>query len=283
MVSRRSTRWLATVFSGGSVLASALALAGCSAPEDAEDMGSFSASVAEDDVEGRREEGSTISQRAPGDDPYQGISHLRNEALKSALYNLIKNHRSLSYNAARDVLFTDRGFVESDGMIECLYTGRRVRANGSTAPGGFNTEHSWPQSLGATGTAKSDLHHLFPTDSRANSYRGSHLFDFVTCLEGIGSCSFSQGGSALGRNEEGKTSFEVRQERRGDIARSHFYFSIRYNRRIPKSEEDALRVWDKEDPVDDIERKRNDEIERVQRNRSPFVDRPEFADAIDDF
>ena len=44
----------------------------------------------------------------------------------------------------------------------------------------MNTEHTWPQSKGATGAAKSDLHHLFPTDSKANSIRGNHPFGIVT-------------------------------------------------------------------------------------------------------
>ena len=77
--------------------------------------------------------------------------------------------------------------------------------------------------------------------------------------------------------------FEVRPKFRGDIARAHFYFAVRYNQPIPQDEENILRAWHHEDPVDARERKRNNEIEKVQLNRNCFVDRPDFVDLIADF
>ncbi|MBD4935305.1 ribonuclease, partial [Xanthomonas citri pv. citri] len=39
--------------------------------------------------------------------------------------------------------------------------------------------------------------------------------------------------------------------------------------------------WNKQDPVDDRERKRNEIIyEKYQHNRNPFIDHPEWADEI---
>jgi deoxyribonuclease-1 len=277
---------------GAFALALCLGLSACSAADDT------STDSSADSID--TSEGPTRAPRQPGVDIYAGTAGLHDDALKAALYELVKNHLSISYDRARKVIFTNPGFVDDAGNVECVYTGRIVQANGTSAPGGFNTEHSWPQSLGAqSGPAKSDIHHLFPVDSRANSTRGNHPFDFVTCLEGTEpqpeqteqaieaasgpTCSFSSGGSALGKNKEGKTSFEVRQKMRGDIARAHFYFSIRYDKRIGPAEEEALRTWSDEDPVDDVERKRNDLIEQTQRNRSPFVDHPEFVAAISDF
>jgi endonuclease I len=77
--------------------------------------------------------------------------------------------------------------------------------------------------------------------------------------------------------------FEVRPARRGDIARAHFYFSVRYAMPIGAAEESVLVAWHQEDPPDDRERERNDRIVRIQRNRNPFVDRPEFVGRISDF
>ena len=77
--------------------------------------------------------------------------------------------------------------------------------------------------------------------------------------------------------------FDVRPERRGDIARAHFYFSVRYLKPISSVEEPTLREWNKSDPPDERERARNDAIEALQRNRNPFIDRPDLVDQIDDF
>jgi endonuclease I len=53
--------------------------------------------------------------------------------------------------------------------------------------------------------------------------------------------------------------------------------------RIDRNEEETLRQWNKEDPVDAKEMARNDRIENFQHNRNPFVDCPEFIDRISDF
>ena len=81
----------------------------------------------------------------------------------------------------------------------------------------------------------------------------------------------------------GPTILEVRPETRGEIARAHFYFSVRYGLEIPALEERFLRSWNYEDQPDRRERERNDAIEDLQSNRNPFVDRPDFVDRIQDF
>ena len=42
----------------------------------------------------------------------------------------------------------------------------------------------------------------------------------------------------------------------------------------------TLIEWNAEDPVDDFERNRNDVVYSYQGNRNPFIDHPEFVDAI---
>jgi endonuclease I len=215
---------------------------------------------------------------------YATLSDLNDGALKSALYDLVKDHRALGYDGARDVLLNAREFVGSDGKLECIYTGRRQKPDGSREPGEFNTEHTWPQSLGAEHEpARSDLHHIFPVYDRANSARNNHLYGVVGCLHGKGTCAFSDGGSALGDDDNGDLAFEVRAETRGDVARAHFYFSVRYRLHIGAEEEATLRSWHRDDPVDGSERARNDAIEALQANRNPFVDRPGLVSQISDF
>jgi deoxyribonuclease I len=236
---------------------------------------------------------SRLVDAGDGGDIYAGTEGLRDQALKTALLNIVKDHRSLGYNRARGALLKTPT-LNPGKPLECVYTGRIVQPDGTTTPGDFNTEHSWPQSLGANNEpARSDLHHLFPVDARANSARGNYPFGEVTCLAAITGpdgtvapppeCSYENGGSALGRTTEGQLAFEVRPQKRGDIARAQFYFSIRYKRAIAANVEVVLRDWHRQDPVDDDERTRNDSIERQQRNRNPFIDHSEFVDRIADF
>jgi endonuclease I len=81
---------------------------------------------------------------------------------------------------------------------------------------------------------------------------------------------------------------------KGDIARTLFYMSLRYDGRdggaslqlvarpaaIGESAMGGLctlLAWNESDPVNSGEQRRNDRVERYQGNRNPFVDRPEFA------
>jgi endonuclease I len=77
--------------------------------------------------------------------------------------------------------------------------------------------------------------------------------------------------------------FEPPETHKGNVARSLFYFSIRYGLRISPEEEAYLKMWNKQDPVDQEEMIRNNEIYKTQGSRNPFVDHPELADRIQDF
>ena len=211
-----------------------------------------------------------VADLAKGNDLYDPCNGLEDEQLKRALLQLVQDHVSVGYQRAQDLVFSDIDNV--DGYVECVYTGRKLKTSGEPNASDMNIEHSWPQSLGATGIAKCDMHHLFPTDSRANGLRGNNPFGDVDHP------SWEQGGS-----KTDKEVFEVRPEQRGDTARGMFYFSIRYNKRIDPKQEEVLKRWHKEDPVDADEKKRNDRIHNFQNNRNPFVDKPELVDRISDF
>lgn len=200
-------------------------------------------------------------------DPCQGLS---DEQLKDALLKIIRNHTPIGYQQAQDEIFTN--LDNFDGWVECVYTGRKLKTNCEPSATNMNVEHTWPQSLGATGIAKSDLHHLFPSDSKANGIRGNHPFAFVS------NPKWEQGGS-----KSSGQSFEVRPEQRGNTARGMFYFAIRYGKRIDPRQEETLKKWHKEDPVDALEKARNDKVENIQHNRNPFIDRPDLVDQISDF
>ena len=218
----------------------------------------------------------------PGDDPWKDLS---GSALVAALTQATSStHAGKTYDEARDFMYgiAGPGVDVHGGIVECIYTGITATADGTRTPGTINTEHSWPRSDGAAVFPREgDLHHLFPTDTTANSQRGNLPFGNTTCV--ASGCPWDQGGSELGVDSTGTTVFEVRPAYRGDIARAHFYFSVRYSLAIPASEESVLRQWNAEDPPSQVERTRNDAIEAVQGNRNPFVDYPQLSARISDF
>lgn len=209
---------------------------------------------------------------------YQSTNNLWDTSLKSALFNLINNHTSLGYDGARQAMFSSIDNV--NGWVECVYTGQLVQTNGipDVNTQHMNTEHTWPQSLGAEGVAKSDLYHLYPTNDTANSIRGNLPFGVV-----VSGQNWSVGGSKRGYNSSGTLVFEPRDIHKGDVARAMFYFCIRYdNPSAPffNNQEQVLRTWHNTDTVSLKETNRNNAIEALQDNRNPFVDHPEFIERI---
>lgn len=205
-------------------------------------------------------------------------------------------HTAIGYNAARVFLMGNYYLVKEGNQ----YAVRDVYCNTERGPEDFkssqpspgkipnntviNVEHTWPQSKFTRrfpdDVQKSDLHHLFPTDSQLNAIRGNHPFGEVTKDLMDLKCPESRFGIGTSGSDE---VFEPPQNHRGNVARALFYFSLRYDLPIDPQQEQVLRKWNQEDPVDEDEMKRNIEIYKVQGNRNPFVDFPELADRLNDF
>lgn len=204
---------------------------------------------------------------------------LRDEALKLAIRHNGAEHLVLSYTSARQALFS---ILDNErGIVTGVYTGRDVHVHGipdADVNEKMNTEHTWPRSHGVNHTdAASDLHHLFPTDTDANSHRANLPFGEVVEVQ------WQKGGSKLGLDAEGCTVFEPPDGHKGNVARALFYVSTVYNLPIDTAEEAVLRRWNRADPVDGHERSRNSAIADVQGNRNPFVDDPRLVGRIADF
>lgn len=167
---------------------------------------------------------------------------------------------------------------------ECIYTGRTISYNSqigtgslNNSPYSMNTEHSWPQSMGADNDPmESDLHHLFVTDGGTNSARGNKPLGNVP----------SPTLTYTGGSKANSTVFEPRDAQKGISARALFYFAVRYGNAgttqfawISPYESD-LRQWHALYPPDSVARRRNDDVQTYQLNRNPFVDYPQFLDRI---
>ncbi len=197
-----------------------------------------------------------------------------NEAFRSKLQQIIATNIDLGYRNARSIMFSS--IDNRSGIVKSVYTGQFVETLGIPDASIMNCEHTWPQSRGAVGIAKSDLHHLFPVISRVNSRRSNHPFCNVVIIK------TEEEGSFLGESLEGTRCFEPRSEHKGDVARSMAYFAIRYGKHIDSAQERYLRKWYRQDRVSLKEQNRNNAIEQVQMNRNPFVDHPEFLSFMAD-
>lgn len=205
--------------------------------------------------------------------------------------------KSLGYDKARVYLFGQLHlFEDSQGYyLEDVYCNKKLRNgdNGGKLKIGpmiipssnyVNCEHTWPQSRFTSKFAKeiqrSDLHHLFSTNSRANNERGNSPFG-ETNGGALANCSVSSKGKLA--TGSGGNYFQPPKEHRGNVARALFYFSVRYQLPIDATQERFLRQWHNDDPVDSVEVERNNQIENLQWNRNPFIDFPELVNSIKDF
>lgn len=157
----------------------------------------------------------------------------------------------------------------------------------------INTEHTWPQSRFnvsfSKDVQKTDLHHLYPTDNKHNGRRGN--FEFAEIETDSKHFKLTCENNRIGFPGEiegvtvpaNKVYYEVPDAHKGNVARSIFYFSVRYQISVSEVEEHFLRQWNKLDPVDEREKARNNNIYDVQGNRNPFVDFPQLVDQIADF
>ncbi|TQR25031.1 endonuclease I family protein [Bacillus safensis] len=225
------------------------------------------------------------------DSYYESAAGKSGPALKKALHDIIDDHTQLSYSQVWDALKKTDEDPNNPNNVLLLYSGasRSKQSNGGNV-GQWNREHVWAKSHGNFGTSQgpgTDLHHLRATDVQTNSTRGNLDFD-------TGGNEYK---GAPG-NFYDSDSFEPHNRVKGDVARMLFYMAVRYegDDRFPDLELNdkvnngssplhgkmsVLLKWHKQDPVDQIERNRNEVIyQTYQHNRNPFIDHPEWASEI---
>lgn len=226
------------------------------------------------------------------DDYYASAVGLSGPALKTALHSIIsKQTSSVSYSQVWDALRNTDEDPDDPAHVVELYTGRSVaKSRSGGGAGDWDREHVWAKSHGSFGTAAgpgTDLHHLRAEDVTVNSIRGNKDFD--------------NGGSPVTGapgNYTDNDSFEPRDAVKGDVARMILYMAVRYdgddgfadlepNDSVGNGSAPAigrisvLKKWNAQDPPDAFEQRRNEVIYKdYQHNRNPFVDHPEWVNAI---
>ena len=206
------------------------------------------------------------------------------------LINNYKTSNTLSYNNARDVMYSIID-LRNDNTLKGIYTNYTITIDPSQDPRpqtnalNMNCEHSWPQSMGASGSPqKSDMHHLYPTRGNVNSSRGNKPFDEINDdqtdkwwrLDYYETSIPNQFIDEFSEVDNDNEKFEPREDVKGNIARSMFYFYTIYNdvanHNFFDIQKDILYEWHKQDPVDEIELSRTYAIAGYQNNiPNPFV------------
>jgi deoxyribonuclease I len=199
-------------------------------------------------------------------------------------------HEALSYEDARRALFGKIHLEKINGryVVEDIYCLKNYDQRHGVGPDQIpnhqeiNTEHVWPQSKFSTRfpshLQRADLHHLYPSESRANGVRANFPF-YEVDGEKLNGCEASRIGDSLTTSRPTR-GFEPPDESKGNIARAVLYFSVRYQLPLPQSELEVLRRWHELDPVDDKEAARNETIYELQGNRNPFIDYPELVELL---
>jgi len=225
---------------------------------------------------------------------YSSTFNLMEEDLKSALKTrLAQNYTSLGYNTARDWIFMSIDNEKTNGggaTVNTLYTayvGRKVEGyisrQDAQTNGNVNTEHSYPQSkFGSAEPMVSDMNHLFVVDAGVNSRRSNYPFSVVN------SPSWTDGTAKYGGGF-----FEPRDEQKGISARAMLYYLARYkndgnfmNEQVTDgkgntvTQEALMRDWAAQYPPTLKDSLRNEDIFKLQKNRNPFIDHPEFLERI---
>jgi len=255
----------------------------------------------------------TVVASAASDSYYAGITATSGKQLLGQIHDLItKTHtKYTSYSDCKNTTIiktTDAG--SKSGYVMEFYSQADIAGTwGSGNQGTWNREHVWPQSLsnGMWGQSNggSDLHHIRPVETGLNSARGNNKFDEVSGGKAVYYEDTNNKNVAIG-GYVASGEFEPLDFVKGDVARIVMYVYTHYNTYsnvggttngsggefgtlkfsnvIGAGSEDAcidlLLKWNREDPVDDIERNRNDAVYKIQGNRNPFIDHPEYADKI---
>ena len=229
---------------------------------------------------------------------YKNANGKKGAELKTALYNIISPHTNIGYDGLYEAYKqTDK---RADGYLRDWYSNAtnytwNDKGGNSSEGAGWNREHTVPQSWFGSGLPKSDVVQVVPTDCWVNGMRSNYPLAEVGTVEKQSKNGYSKLGSCKTAGYSGKV-FEPNDEIKGDMARIYFYMVTCYENlatgwghsvfstsKYPGFMDWYLTMlmrWSKQDPVDEVERARNNAVWSVQANRNPFVDYPGLEDYV---
>lgn len=253
----------------------------------------------------------TVSSREEWSNPYSGTYYdnlnesLTGTAFRTELASLItKTHtHETTYNDLKEIFKTTDADPNNPGNVIWFYTGTSVPYTGAMDSGNYptNREHVWPKMAGKafpeSSQAGSDAHHLRPLNTGLNNTRSNYQFGEVAQTEtarvkqtgtyaNYGTddpdtwCYLSGSLFYPAKGYRGATAriLFYLQTRWGDV--SQLYFVLGNGNTKSMGHIDTLLKWHLEEPPTDEEIRRNEAVAKIQGNRNPFIDHPEYAEMI---
>lgn len=233
---------------------------------------------------------------------YKSINGKSGQALKDALFNLIRPHTAVYYSSLWYYFNNTDCMADDPSRVWDMYSDNEYYFRGSSSVPGMNKEHSLPKSWWGGGDditlypSYTDLFHLYPSDAEANTAK------LHWPLGEVSTVVFNNGVTKTGTPKSGQgggagTVFEPDDRYKGDFARTYFYMATCYQdytwkytfmmsnastnwKTLNEWSIALLLRWAREDPVSDKEKARNEAVYRVQNNRNPFIDNPELIEYI---
>ena len=222
------------------------------------------------------------------------------DLLKSQLEDIIDGHTSLSYTPgvweAHKDLYED---PENPDRIILFYSQASWEKSAQDPGSGYaqywNREHLWPRSygVGTSGPDNTDLFHLVPANKAVNDTRGNLYFDESDPTDP----NFADPAYSIAPDcTMDSDSWEPADGQKGWVARAMFYMTTRYSYLSlvntppdPAPNTSSSRMaqlstlldWNRRFPPAAKELEVNQRVyENYQFNRNPYIDFPEFADAV---
>lgn len=247
---------------------------------------------------------------------YDSAAGLNGFPLKTALYNIIKDHTVVSYSNLYNSYTTTDNYTGNKvwdmysftaaGTANYYFTNSASSAdqcgNYNAEGDCYNREHTTPASwFNDASPMYSDLFNVYPSDGYVNNRRSNYPYGEVSSPPPYTSSNGSKVGNCSFAGYTG-TVFEPIDEFKGDLARTYFYMATRYENLVatwPSNSSECaafyagnntttfktwavnlLYSWHVNDPVSQKEIDRNNAVYAYQHNRNPYIDHPEWVGAI---
>lgn len=230
---------------------------------------------------------------------YSSLKGKKGAELKTAIHDIIKNAKVLSYGSGNRKTWwgfwtTDR---DESGRFIDRYSSEsewEMSTSQGAAGAGMNIEHSFPKSWwGKTEVqAYKDLYNLMPCKSKINSTKSNYPMGKVVSGDN------GNGWTKVGKGDDNNMYWEPADPWKGDFARGYMYMATAYQDYTWKGDR-ALQIlqqgayptlkewayklyiqWAKADKPDDVEIKRNNDVAKIQGNRNPYVDFPNLMEYV---
>lgn len=234
---------------------------------------------------------------------YKSLYGKSGQALKDAIHELAIQHTKLGYNSLWHHFPATDHYPDNVTKVWDMYSDKDYYFNGTNSVSGMNKEHSFPKSWWGGDDdvlAYTDLNHLYPSDGPANMAKSNYPMGAVssTNVKGGFDNNVSKVGSPVaGQGGGSSLVFEPDDRYKGDFARTYFYMACAYQdynwvhtymvhnyssgwQTLNPWAVTLLINWARQDPVSTKETNRNDEVQKHQNNRNPFIDFPALFEYI---